>query len=172
MLMKQVLRFLMTKNRYISLLILAFSFSVAVYLFVPKTEQIYNELPAIVIEKSSEHVTTTQITIAGQLERRGITRKPLSYTGKYQIEALPYTEDIQGFGGKFDFMYDDKLGCYSAVCGYKSGSHDLRFAHMYTDKELSDIVYFDDAYIVIAPAVTFEDGREICNKLNLSFIFG
>lgn len=161
----------MKKGQFIFLLILLCCFALFICLFVPEKHQMDEVMPAIVIEKNTEQVDVTWFAIEGRLSRKRISRKPVSYSGKYQIDALPYTQEIQHFQGEFDFSYDKEFDCYSAVCGYKDDSGELRFANMYSDKGLSCIVYFDETYIVIAPAETLAEGRAICNKLGVGFMF-
>ena len=154
-------------------------FVVCVCVFVPvkKSEDI--TVPAIIFSDDKLETDITNLSIEGIWNRSIANPSHQSFAGVIQVDALNYTHKESGWNLDFQITNDMSDDCLSGGFFYNSNfnSDFTGYGWLYTDKNHTYYILvtnkydsLTEDYIVIAPAETKEEARNICNILGLDYL--
>ena len=148
-------------------------------LFLPIKTKESITIPAMIICGENLQVEKTDLTIDGAWTRSVVTSSRQSFAGKIQIAMLDYTHKEDGWDLDFQITDEASVNYLSGGFFYNSSS-DLTgsgYGWLYTDKDHDYYVVVtnqfnnrSDDYIVIAPAETEEEAKQICSVLDLNYL--
>lgn len=168
----------MKKKSLVWIVVLCVCFMlVGVGLLIPIKSEESVVLPALMICDGESETQSTNITIAGTWTRSIAIPDRQSFTGKIQIDSLDYTHQENSWDLNFQLTDDITVNCLSGGFFYNDSDSDFTgYGWLYTNKEHDYYVIVtnqfnneNEDYIVIAPAVTEVDAKQICEAIGLHY---
>lgn len=160
--------------------------AVIALLFIPMHKDLYIESPAIMINIKTEEITETTIVFDGEWVWKNIWPFGKKYEGKIIVEALEYTNMKDGFLSdvrfiKQRFAGEEKTIKYAGFFYNSPGNvdghvtvftdTDMKMFYIHTSPSSPDYIENDEYYVVIAPAESIEEAKEVCEKLGIEYPF-
>lgn len=137
-----------------------------VYFIAPEDVDTETKLSGFVQEREGESLQPATLTVAGELTRAKIVHTPKSYQGKFEIDKLSVSKEIEKTFG-FSLFYSEDLQAYQGVCFLKEQKYSVQ---LYCDKSFSKFICIHDGSIAVFPADTVAEAQQICKDLNMQWI--
>ena len=148
-----------------------------IFLFVPIKREEKVTMPAMIFSDTKSEIEQTNLTVEGTWIRSIATPSRQSFEGKIQVDSLDYTHKENGWDLNFQVTNDASEDYLSGGLFYNSDSDFTGYGWLYTNNNHTYYVLVtnlfneqNDDYIVIAPAETEEEAKNICNVMGLKFL--